>query len=218
MIFKMFETGPLKVNTYLVADEKTKETAVFDPGGDTDRIISELEKDNLITKYILNTHGHFDHVGGNKTLQAATGGFIMIHRDEAPDLLSASRKAGMFGCSADDSQASGFLEEGDILEMGSIQFNVLDLRGHSPAGLGFLFEEEFDLGETKQLRKAIICGDALFAGSIGRTDFSGGNLELLLENIRTRIFTLPEDTLVFSGHGPVTTVGREKQYNPFFQN
>jgi glyoxylase-like metal-dependent hydrolase (beta-lactamase superfamily II) len=217
MIFKMMETGPLMVNTYIVADENSKEAGVFDPGGDSDKIMKALEEDDLKIKYLINTHAHFDHVGGNKQLQDITGAPIIIHGEEAPDLLSVGGKANMFGCSADDSEASEFVKEGDVIEVGSIQFKALDLRGHSPAGLGFLFEGEFELGDGRENRKAIICGDALFAGSIGRTDFPGGNLELLLENVRTRIFVLPDDTLVLSGHGPATTVGREKRYNPFFQ-
>jgi glyoxylase-like metal-dependent hydrolase (beta-lactamase superfamily II) len=216
MILQMMETGPLMVNTYIVADESTKEAAVFDPGGDADRILSLLEENDLRLKYIINTHAHFDHVGGNNRLQEATGAPIITHPDEAPGLLKAGEKAVMFGSSAENSKASDFVEAGDIIELGSIRFEVLDLRGHSPAGLGFLFEGDFDTEDGKQRRKAIICGDALFAGSIGRTDFPGGNLELLLENIRKKIFTLPDDTLVLSGHGPVTTVEREKNYNPFF--
>ena len=216
MIFKMMETGPLMVNTYIVADESTKEAAVFDPGGDADRILSALEEDELKLKYIINTHAHFDHVGGNKDLQDATGAPIITHAEEAPELLKVGGRADMFGCSAEDSEASGFVKAGDIIEIGSIQFEVLDLRGHSSAGLGFLFEGEFETADGRERRKAVICGDALFAGSIGRTDFPGGDMDLLLDNVRKHIFTLPDDTLVFSGHGPVTTVGREKRYNPFF--
>lgn len=216
MILKMMETGPLMVNTYIVADESTKEAAVFDPGGDADRILSALEEDELNVKYIINTHAHFDHVSGNKELQGATGAPIIIHAEEAPALLNVESKAGTFGCSAENSEASEFIEAGDIIEVGSIRFEVLDLRGHSPAGLGFLFEGEFETGDGKERRKAVICGDALFAGSIGRTDFQGGNMELLLENVRNKIFILPDSTLVLSGHGPATTVGNEKMYNPFF--
>jgi len=216
MILKMLETGPLMANTYIVADDVTREAAVFDPGGDADKILSELEKDDLELKYIINTHAHPDHVGGNKKLHEETGAPVMIHRDEAPGLRLAGSKAAMFGFNSDDSVPSGFIEVGDIIQVGSIQFKSLDLRGHSPAGLGFLFEGEFELEGNKEMRKAVICGDALFAGSIGRTDFPGGNLELLLENVRTKIFILPDDTLVLPGHGPITTVGKEKRYNPFF--
>jgi hydroxyacylglutathione hydrolase len=216
MILKMMETGPLMVNTYIVGDEATGEAAVFDPGGDSDTILKVLKEEGLKVKYIINTHAHFDHVGGNQELQDKTGAPIIIHQDEAADLAVAGSRATMFGCTAESSSASEFVNEGDTIEVGSISFKVIDLRGHSSAGQGFVFEGEFDMSGNKERRKAIICGDALFAGSIGRTDFPGGNLDLLLENIRRKIFTLPDDTLVLSGHGPVTTVGREKQHNPFF--
>ncbi|MFC1868433.1 MBL fold metallo-hydrolase [Thermodesulfobacteriota bacterium] len=218
MILKILETGPLMVNCYIVADEETKEAVIFDPGGDADKILKALEEDGLKAKYIINTHTHFDHTGGNKQLQDATGAPILTHRDEAPGLSSAKSEAAMFGIGIDNSNASQFLEAGDVIEIGSIRFEVLDLKGHSPASLGFLFEGEIELGDKKAIRKVVICGDALFSGSIGRTDLSGGNMELLLENIRTKIFTLPDDTVVLSGHGPATTVGREKSYNPFFQS
>ena len=217
MILKMLETGPLMVNCYIVADETTKEAAVFDPGGNVDQILKALSDDDLRVKYIMNTHTHWDHVGGNQELEDATDAPILTHRDEAPGLQSVRENASMFGSGANNSKASRFIQEGDVIEMGSIRFEVLDLRGHSPAGLGFVCEGELELDGTKQKRKVVICGDALFAGSIGRTDFPGGNMELLLENIRKKIFTLPDDTLVLSGHGPVTTVGREKQFNPFLQ-
>jgi hydroxyacylglutathione hydrolase len=213
----MLETGPLMVNCYIVGDETTKEAAVFDPGGNVDQILTAVSDDDLKVTYIMNTHTHWDHVGGNQELKDATGAPILTHRDEAPALQSVNEHATMFGSSATNSTASRFIEEGDVIEMGAIRFEVLDLRGHSPAGLGFVCEGELEVDGIKQQKKLVICGDALFAGSIGRTDFPGGNLELLLENIRKKIFTLPDDTLVLSGHGPVTTVGREKQSNPFLQ-
>ena len=216
MILKMMETGPLMVNCYIVADEETKEAAVFDPAGNVDRILKVLADDQLKVKYIINTHTHWDHVGGNKELQDATEAPILTHRDEAPALKEAGERAADFGMEVSSSDASQYVEEGDVIEVGSIKFTVIDLRGHSPAGLGFVFEGELEVENKKEIRKAVICGDALFAGSIGRTDFAGGDVDLLLDNIRKKIFTLPEETLVLSGHGPVSTVGQEKQHNPFF--
>ncbi|MCP4665951.1 MAG: MBL fold metallo-hydrolase [Deltaproteobacteria bacterium] len=218
MILKMLETGPLMVNCYVVADEETKEAAVFDPGGSVEEILGALEQEKLEVKYIVNTHSHWDHVGGNGQLQEATGAAILTHRDEAPELQSASKRAAYFGTNAADSVASQFIQEGDVIQVGALRVDVLDLRGHSIASLGFVFEGELELEGKKQTRKVVICGDALFAGSIGRTDFPGSSLNLLLENIRTKVFTLPDDTLVLPGHGPASTVGREKQFNPFFQN
>jgi glyoxylase-like metal-dependent hydrolase (beta-lactamase superfamily II) len=217
MILKMLEVGPLMVNCYIVGDEETKEAAVFDPGGNVDRIINALSESHLNVKYIINTHTHWDHTGGNQELQNATGAPILTHRVEAPELRSANERAALYGGNAADSKASQFIEAGEIISVGSIRFEVVDLRGHSPAGLGFIFDGKVELNGTKELKKLVICGDALFAGSIGRTDFPGGDMGLLLKNIREKIFTLPDDTLVLSGHGPVSTVGREKAHNPFFQ-
>jgi hydroxyacylglutathione hydrolase len=216
MYIQMLETGPLMVNCYIVADETSKEAAVFDPGGDADHILTTLSEQSLHLKYIINTHTHWDHVGGNRELQQATGAPILTHRREAPALGTVSARATQFGAAASNSEATQYIEEGDVVVLGSMQFEVIDLRGHSPAGLGFLFEGEVDVDGTRRVRKMVICGDALFAGSIGRTDFPGGDTELLLENIRAKIFSLPDDTLVLPGHGPVTTVGREKRHNPFF--
>ncbi|MBW1788396.1 MAG: MBL fold metallo-hydrolase [Deltaproteobacteria bacterium] len=216
MILKMMEAGPLMVNCYIVGDEETGEAAVFDPGGDADKISKVLEENGLKAKYIINTHTHWDHVGGNGALQKATGAPILTHRLEADGLAAAADGAGAFGLDSENSEASRFVEEGDVIEMGSISFEVIDLRGHSPAGLGFVFEGELEIDGKNEKRKMVICGDALFAGSIGRTDFPGGDMALLLDNIRKKIFTLPDDTLVLPGHGPVSMVGREKTGNPFF--
>jgi len=216
MLIQMLETGPLMVNCYIVADESSKEAAVFDPGGDADQILNTLSEQGLQLKYIINTHTHWDHVGGNGELQEATGAPILTHRREAPGLRAVSTRAAQFGAAASDSEATQYIEEGDVVVLGGIQFEVIDLRGHSPAGLGFVFEGEVDVDGARRVRKLVICGDALFAGSIGRTDFPGGDTDLLLENIRTKIFSLPDDTLVLPGHGPVSTVGHEKRHNPFF--
>lgn len=218
MILKMMETGPLMVNCYIVADEETKEAAVFDPAGNVDRILKVLADDDLKVKYIFNTHTHWDHVGGNRELQEATGAPILTHRDEAPALEAASDRASEFGTTVDNSSASQFIQEDDVLEVGSIRIKIIDLRGHSPAGLGFVFNGELVMDGNRQEMTLVICGDALFAGSIGRTDFPGGDMGLLLENIRAKIFVLSDDTLVLPGHGPVSTVEREKKTNPFFQN
>lgn len=217
MILKMVQTGPLQVNCYILGDRQAGQAAVFDPGGDAEDILRVLSANELELQYIINTHAHWDHVGANRELQEKTGAPILLHRDEAPGLKRVGTRARVYGFEAPESDASGFIEEGDVIRVGSIPVKVLDLRGHSPAGLGFLFEGELDSGGRKQFARAVICGDALFAGSIGRTDFPGGDMERLLENIRTKVFTLPDDTLVLPGHGPTSTVGREKHGNPFFQ-
>jgi len=217
MILKMLQTGPLMVNCYIVGDEETREAGVFDPGGNAGEILDTLAAENLTLACIVNTHAHWDHVGGNRELQEATGAPILVHAEEAPSLGAVSSRARVYGSQATDSEASRFLQEGDSLEIGAIAIDVLDLRGHSPGGLGFVLQGEIEVDGDRRRVTAVICGDALFAGSIGRTDFPGGDMELLLDNIRKKIFTLSDDALVLPGHGPVSTVGREKQTNPFLQ-
>ncbi len=217
MILKMLQTGPLMVNCYILGDEESQEAGVFDPGGNAQDILNTLTAEGLTLSAIVNTHAHWDHVGANRELQDRTGAPILLHAKEAPALQAASQRAGVYGSQADDSEASRFLAEGDDLEIGAIPIRIVDLRGHSPGGLGFVFEGEMASDGDRQHVTAVICGDALFAGSIGRTDFPGGDMDLLLENIRQKIFTLPDDALVLPGHGPVTTVGHEKQTNPFLR-
>lgn len=217
MILKKLETGPLMVNCYIVGDEAAGQAAVFDPGGNADQILKQLAHDGLTLRYIVNTHTHWDHTGGNAELQRATGAPILTHRSEAPGLDSAGRAAAPFGSGKETPQGARFVKEGDTIELGAVSFQVIDLRGHSPGGLGFIFEGQVKLDGGPELRKLVICGDALFAGSIGRTDFPGGDMPLLVANIRSKILSLPDNTLVLPGHGPISTVGREKQSNPFLR-
>lgn len=216
MIVKRLEVGPLMVNCYIVGDEESREAAVFDPGGHAEKILQVLSDEGLKVKYIINTHGHFDHVGANRPLQDATGAPILAHPEEASGLQGASRQAAMFGSSALDSEASRFVQEGDQLTVGTIRIQAIDVRGHSRGGLGFFFKGDLNHEGKRKTRGMVICGDSLFAGSIGATDHPDGDLEVLLENIRNKIFTLPDDTLILPGHGPLSTVGREKTSNPFF--
>lgn len=217
MILEVLQTGPLMVNTYVVGDEGAREAGVFDPGGEPHLILKVLEDRMLSLKYIFNTHTHWDHVGADQPLHEATGAPILAHWKEAEGLKLAHRRAAGFGLSMEGAEVTRFIQEGDRISVGSVLFEVLDLRGHSPGGLGFVFEAETVWRGQRARRHLVICGDALFAGSIGRTDLPGGDMELLLHNIRTKIFSLPDDTLVLPGHGPITTVGEERRSNPFFR-
>lgn len=216
MILEQLEVGNIPVNCYIVGDEATREVAVFDPGGSVKRILKTITDNDLKVRFILNTHAHFDHVGGNRALQVATGAPILIHREEDPWLQKADERAALYGFKAENSRASQYLKEGDHFLVGSIDVTIIELRGHSFVGLGYLFEGEVSFEGTFQSRNLLISGDILFAGGIGRTDFPGGDLKVLLETIRTKIFSLPDDTLILSGHGPMTVVGHEKRCNPFF--
>ncbi len=207
MIHKGLIVGLLEVNCYVLGDEETKEAVVIDPGGDEDEIMEVLKHHDLKLKYVIDTHGHFDHVDANQPLKDATGAQIAIHELDAPALSQPSQEAMFFtGNRLRLSQADILLTEGDVLSFGPYRLQVLHTPGHTPGGISLVME-----GHTY-----VYVGDLLFAGSIGRTDFPGGSYEALINAVRTKIFPLGDNYTVFPGHGPVTTVGQERKYNPFF--
>lgn len=206
MIIKTLTVGPIQSNCYVVGCDKTMKAAVIDPGDETQRILLTLADAKLTLTHIICTHGHFDHVGGNKKLKEATGASIVIHPLDAPMLNGLSRAGGLWGFRVDDSPPPDILvEEGDALSVGTIEFKVLHTPGHSPGGISLYYNG------------VVFVGDTLFAGSIGRTDFPGGSYSTLISSVQNKLFTLGDDIQVFSGHGPATTIGTEKRYNPFFK-
>lgn len=206
MIFEAIVVGELGVNCYLLADSQSKEGVVIDPGAEPERIIAAIKAKGIKVTSVLNTHGHFDHIGGNRTLAEATGAPIMISREDEPFLSRAATSARMYGLSSDDSPApSAYLAEGDLVRFGSHQLKVIHIPGHSPGGSCFYLENE----------AILISGDSLFAESIGRTDLPGGSQAQLVGAIRAKLLTLPETVKVFPGHGPATTIGHEKRHNPY---
>lgn len=204
MIIRTLPVGPLQANCHIVGCEETKKAAVIDPGGDTDRILLALAKEKLTLTTIVNTHGHFDHVAGNPALKKATGADLMIHPLDAPELKKAGATAAQWGLKVDNSpQPDRLLDDGDTIVIGSITLTVLHTPGHSPGGICLWAD------------KVVFVGDTLFAGSIGRTDFPGGDLHTLIASIRTKLFALSDDVAVYPGHMTNTTIGREKKFNPF---
>jgi glyoxylase-like metal-dependent hydrolase (beta-lactamase superfamily II) len=207
MIQKGLTVGLLEVNCYILGDEETKEAVVIDPGGDEDDILEALKYAGLNLKYIIDTHGHFDHVDANQPLKEATGAKIAIHEADAHLLGQPSAEAMFFtGNRVRLSQADLLLKEDDLLSFGTYRLKVLHTPGHTPGGISLVLE-----GHTY-----VYVGDLLFAGSIGRTDFPGGSFDDLIQAVRTKIFPLGDQFSVYPGHGPVTTVGQERRYNPFF--
>ncbi len=204
MIIKDLVVGPIMANCYIVGCEETRKAVVIDPGADEDKILMELARLKLSVQYLLNTHGHFDHVGANKKMKAATGADILIHALDAPMLSRLSASAAAWGMIAEDSpEPDRFLEDGDTISFGNLTLEVMHTPGHTPGGVSFYTDD------------LVFVGDTLFAGSIGRTDFPGGNYDTLIASIHNKLFRLDDGTRVFSGHGPETSIGQEKRYNPF---
>ncbi len=200
---KVMPLGPLDTNCYVVHSDR--EAMVIDPGGDADEIMSFLESEKLTLSGILNTHLHFDHIQGNADLVAATGVTILASPKDGYLLETELGGGGMMGFPRTPAFSFIPLDEGDLPLLGTT-CRVLATPGHSPGSLSFYFEE---IG-------AVFVGDLLFYRSVGRTDFPGSSERDLMRSVRTKIFTLPENTLVYPGHGPETTVGQERLNNPFF--
>lgn len=203
---RCFPLGPLQTNCFLLS--YNSRALVVDPGGDPKQLVDFILEKNLNVEWILNTHFHFDHILGNAPLQKATGASILASQED--DFLLQSQVGsggGMFGFPKVEPFSYADLSPGEGDFLGE-NCHILSTPGHTPGSLSFYFPDS-----------GLICsGDVLFQRSIGRTDFPRGDTRTLLTAIREKIFTLPDETRVFSGHGPETTVGQEKRFNPFFQD
>ena len=204
MILKALTVGPLETNCYILGDEKSKEAVVIDPGGDFKEIERQLKESNLRVKYIVLTHGHFDHTGALAQLKKSTNAKVLIHAEDA-SMLSPDDQAQPFflESGADPCAADGTLQEGDVIQFGENMLEVLHTPGHTPGGISLLID------------KMIFVGDTLFCGSIGRTDLPGGSFEQLIDSIKRKLLSKGDDYLIYPGHGPATTVGEERRKNPF---
>ncbi|NLK52227.1 MAG: MBL fold metallo-hydrolase [Syntrophomonadaceae bacterium] len=209
MILLGMEVGPLGTNCYIIGCEETKEAVVIDPGGDAGRILKALEKHDLKLSCIINTHGHVDHIGANSRLKEETKAELIIHEADATMLTSSGRNLSLFsGMALSGPAADRTVKEGDQIKVGkTVLFEVLHTPGHTPGGISLKLEVEG--------KNLIFVGDTLFNGSIGRTDFPGGSYRQLIESIQQKIMVYPDDTEVYPGHGPGTTVGFERRSNPF---
>lgn len=206
MIFDVIVVGPLGVNCFILGCEQTKQALVVDPGGDTDSILAKVKELGLTVTGLINTHGHFDHVGGNRQMIEVTNAPLWIHSADATMLGRVAQVSSMYGLPGENSpDADHFLADGMSIPFGNCSVRVIHTPGHTPGGCCLYLEPQ----------QTIITGDTLFADGVGRTDLPGGSHDQLLTSIRTRLFVLPDQVVVWPGHGPSTTIGHEKRHNPY---
>jgi hydroxyacylglutathione hydrolase len=209
MIHEIIPVGILACNCSILGDESTGEAVVIDPGDDTEQVQLILAKHHLRVKYVVATHAHIDHVGGIEKLKQATGAAVLMHQSDLPLYQNLAMQAEWLGIPTPGvADVDQFLNEGDSLRWGGLSLEVLHTPGHSPGGLSLHLP-----GENER----ILSGDTLFQGSIGRTDLWGGSMDEILRSIRNRLLIFPDQTPVFPGHGLPTTIGEERESNPFLQ-
>jgi glyoxylase-like metal-dependent hydrolase (beta-lactamase superfamily II) len=209
MIHEILPVGMLACNCSILGDESTGDAVVIDPGDDIGEVQRILAKHHLRVKYIVATHAHIDHVGGIEKLKQATGAAVLMHQSDLPLYKNLALQAEWLGVAAPGvTDVDQFLKEGDSLRCGTLSLEVLHTPGHSPGSLSLHLP-----GENQR----ILSGDTLFQGSIGRTDLWGGSMDEILRSIRTRLLIFPDETPVFPGHGAPTTIGEERESNPFLQ-
>ena len=189
-MLRKLTVGPYQANCYIVGCKETNEGLVIDPGDEVFRIVREITRSGLLIRYILITHGHADHTGGAAELKRITKAPVLIHALDAPGSNIAP---------------DAFLCDGQRISVGKHTFSVIHTPGHSPGGVSF------------HTRGVVFTGDTIFAGSVGRTDFKGGDHQVLIEGVRRKIFPLGDDERIYPGHGPSSSVGRERLTNPFFR-
>jgi glyoxylase-like metal-dependent hydrolase (beta-lactamase superfamily II) len=208
MIHKIFPVGPLQCNCSVLGDEQTREAMVIDPGDQIEDILEILREEKLALKQIVITHAHIDHVGGAMKLKAATGAPILMNQNDYALLKMLDMQAAWIGMRPPGAvQIDEALEPGRVLKTGNISSSVIHTPGHTEGSICLYFPQE----------KRLIAGDTLFAGSIGRTDLPGGSMEKIMRSLHTQVLALPDETEVIPGHGPATTIGEERETNPFLQ-
>ena len=208
MILEMLTVGPFQENCYVVGDEETGAGAIVDPGDEAARIALAVEQTNLEISQILITHAHIDHVGAVASLVDEYSCQVLMHAEAEPMLGQLPTQAMMMGLRFGEvPTVDRHIEDEEVIELGGLQLRSLYTPGHAPGHIAFYIESE----------GLLISGDALFAGSVGRVDLPGGSMEVLMRSIEERLLTLPDETRVYPGHGPETTVGNERVHNPFLQ-
>ena len=206
MEISTFVVGPLQSNSYLVVDETSRRAAVIDPGMDSQAVLDAVRRQGLRVESIIITHGHFDHVFSSARFKAETGAEVVMHPNDLSLLAEVPETARFFGIKAPvPANPDRLVRDGDSITVGALSLEVLETPGHTPGSISLCLDD------------AVFVGDTLFAGSVGRTDLTGGSLEVLLCSIHGKLLALPDRTVVYAGHGPATSIGAERRANPFLQ-
>jgi hydroxyacylglutathione hydrolase len=208
MIHEILPVGPLQCNCSIVGDETTHEAMVIDPGDEIEDVLAVVTKHKLQVKQIVITHAHIDHVGGAMKLRAATGAPILLNQNDYALLRLLDVQAAWLGMKSPGKvEIDHSLSQADVVKAGPLVANVMHTPGHTEGSICLYFPAE----------KKLIAGDTLFAGSIGRTDLPGGSFKKIIESLHGQVLALPDETVVIPGHGPETTIGEERERNPFLQ-
>lgn len=208
MIHEILPVGRLQCNCSIIADENTHEAMVIDPGDDIGDIETILQKHGVRVKQIVITHAHIDHVGGAMKLRAATGAPILLNQKDHALLKMLDMQAAWLGMSTpDEVEVDRTITDADKVEAGDLVANVMHTPGHTEGSICLYFPAE----------QKLIAGDTLFSGSIGRTDLPGGSFDKIIRSLHEKVLSLPDETIVVPGHGPLTTIGDERETNPFLQ-
>lgn len=206
MNLRTLTVGPVSCNCAIVACPDTGEAAIIDPGGNADRILAAVRAMGVQVKLLLHTHGHFDHVLATREVAEATGAPVVIHGNDRSIYENLPHQGKIFGFEADPPPAPGQVLVGEeTLVVGKLSAKVLHTPGHTPGSVGFYFAAD----------QILFAGDTLFAESVGRTDFPGGSFPAIVKSIRNKLYVLPPETRVIPGHGGETTIGYERDNNPF---
>jgi hydroxyacylglutathione hydrolase len=208
MIHEILPVGMLQCNCSIFGDEQTREAIVVDPGDNIDQILAILKRHGLNVKAIIITHAHIDHIGGAAKLKAATGAPVYMNQNDQELYDHLDTQAAWLGMETPSrTEIDTLVREGSTLQLGDTAFHVIDTPGHTQGSISIWIPAE----------NKLVAGDTLFRDSIGRTDLPGGNGRQILQSIHTKLMKLPEDAVVIAGHGPSTTIGREKERNPFLR-
>jgi hydroxyacylglutathione hydrolase len=206
MIHEIIPVGRLQCNCSVIGDESTREGLVIDPGDDIEEVLTLVRKHNLKVKQIVITHAHIDHVGGAMKLRAATGAAILLNQNDYALLKMLDAQAAWIGVAPPGKvEIDHSVAQADSIKTGSLSADVIHTPGHTEGSICLYFPAE----------KKLIAGDTLFAGSIGRTDLPGGSFEKIISSLHEKVLALRDDTVVIPGHGPLTTIGEERESNPF---